>query len=82
MAVNTLYLGADIGMFIGPLISGIILEVSTSEVMLWANFGVAALWIITLAFYVRWRAKDDAREQEASAAAEVAAAPTASVSNE
>lgn len=83
MAVNTLYLGADIGMFIGPLISGIILEVSTSEVMLWANFGVAALWIITLAFYVRWRAKDDAREQEASAAAEVAAAASASpASNE
>ena len=70
MAVNTLYLGADIGMFIGPLISGIILEVSTSEVMLRANLGVAALWVITLAFYVRWRAKDDLKMAEAQKAAD------------
>ncbi|MBE6464832.1 MAG: MFS transporter [Eggerthellaceae bacterium] len=69
MAMNTLYLGADIGMFIGPLISGIILEVATSEIMIWANFAVAVIWVITLAFYVRWRAKDDLKEAEAAAAA-------------
>lgn len=72
IAVNTLYIGADIGMFIGPFISGVILEISSSEVMMWANAVVCVGYVISLALYTRWRAKDDAREQEASAAANAA----------
>lgn len=60
MAVNTLYLGADVGMFVGPLVSGIILEVSTSAAVMWVNALVAAIFTVSLVFYVRWRAKDDA----------------------
>ena len=57
LAANTFYMGPDIGMSAGPIISGAIMEVAGASVALMTNFVIGLILLASLIPYSRWKRK-------------------------
>lgn len=57
IAVNTFYIGPDIGMAVGPMVSGLVLELFGAEIMFLTVAASGVIFMIMYIFFYRWQKK-------------------------
>lgn len=61
LSINTYYIGADLGVCLGPIVGSIVMEALGINIMLVLFAGIACLLAVVLLSYVYWRKRRDER---------------------